>query len=601
MAQTEHGACAAQLEPLTHRGPGPAAAPQAGLLLGGLSLSALSACGGGGGGDNKAPIDPTPQAEVPATCVGLSAAAALSLSACGGASQPFEALDEARAARLLSQGGLGATPAELSALVQSGGDAWFDAQVAMPLSPSMWDWAIAQGLNNRLFAQGDYGLDQAMWWRLCTAKDVLRQRVVLALSEIFVVSPLNMVAYWKQFACIAWWELLEQHCFGNFRDLLTHITLSPAMGVYLSLRGSAKEDASGRHPDENFARELLQLFTIGLSQLQLDGTPSVPAVDTYDEQTVAQLAKALTGWEVDGFNALDPTGPFEYLRQPMSPHDERHDTSDKTVLGVRIPGTATTRQSLDLALDAVFAQPNVAPFIARQLIMRLVTSNPSPDYVQRVAMVFNSNGPTTQVRGDMAAVIRAVLSDPQARPAITATTAQAPATDGKLREPMLRFLHWLRLVDVSSTDGRWAFPDTSSSDRLGQAPLRSPSVFNFYRPGYVPPQTAMATQHLVAPEFQLTNESTVMGYANFLLAVMPAGAAGILPNYQRWLTWADDPVKLVDQLNLYLTGRVLSVATVNTIVAGVGAITGTTVNERQNRVIAAFYLIMCCPEYLVQR
>ncbi|RZK99651.1 MAG: DUF1800 family protein, partial [Rubrivivax sp.] len=179
--------------------------------------------------------------------------------------------------------------------------------------------------------------------------------------------------------------------------------------------------------------------------------------------------------------------------------------------------------------------------------------------------------------------------------------SQPTLTDGKLREPVLRLLQWLRLVNVSSTDGAWRFPDLSGSDQLGQAPLRSPSVFNFFRPGYVPPNTAVARMGLVAPEFQVTNESSVMGYANFLLGIMPFGGNGILPHYDAWLALADNPARLVDQLNLHLSGRVLSPATVSTVVAGVSAILGTSPNERLNRVVAAFFLIMCCPEYLVQR
>ena len=537
-----------------------------------------------------------------------SIAAAAALAACGGGTQPFEPMTEERAARLLNQGGLGSTPAQVATLVRDGGDAWFNAQLALPLSPSVWDWARAQGFDNRMYAVSDYGLDQALWWRLSTAQDVLRQRVVLALSEIFVVSPTNMVCYYKQFACLAWWELLEQHCFGNFRDLLTHVTLSPSMGVYLSMRGSRKEDASGRHPDENYARELLQLFTIGLTTLQVDGSPTYPPVDTYDSRTVSQLAKVFTGWDVDGFKPLDPEGPFDYLRAPMDFHADRHADTDKSVLGANIPGQTSGPESMRLALDAVFNHPNVGFFIARQLIQRLVTSNPSRDYVWRVATAFNGSGATVPpVRGDMAAVVRAVLSDPEARPEITLPAANQPAppkptlSDGKLREPVMRLLQWLRLVNVSSSDGQWRFPNLSGSDQLGQAPLRSPSVFNFFRPGYVPPNTVMATQGLVAPEFQITNESSVMGYANFLLRLIPFGGNGIVPNYDPWLAMADQPARLVDQLNLHLTGRVLSPITVDTVVVAVNSITGTSPSQRLNRVVAAFFLIMCCPEYLVQR
>lgn len=533
----------------------------------------------------------------------MGTVAAAALSACGAGSQGFGQMNEERAARLLNQGGLGATPAEVAAIVALGGDAWFDAQLAMPVGPSMWQWAIDRGYANRAFARSDYGLDQALWWRLCTAQDVLRQRLVLALSEIFVVSPLNMVAYWRQFGCIAWWELLEQHCLGNFRDLLTHITLSPTMGVYLSMRGSAKETASGRRPDENYARELLQLFTIGLNRLNFDGTPAVPLSETYDAETISQLARVFTGWDVDGFNPFDPEGAFGYWREPMSFHADRHAAGDKHVLGVVIPDGTPGAEAMKLALDAVFAHPNVAPFIARQLIQRLVTSNPSSAYVIRVAMAFENNGATPPVRGDMAAVLRAVLADPEARPDKFEPAADAVnvQTDGKLREPVLRLLQWLRLSRATSTDGQWNVPDVSGSDMIGQAPLRAPSVFNFFRPGYVPPNSEVARLGLVAPEFQVTNESTVIGYANFLRAVLPFGGGGILPNYEDWLVHADDVPTLVDKLDLHLTGRMLSRATLETIVQGVSSITGQSSNERRNRVLAAFFLVMTCPEYLVQR
>lgn len=508
-----------------------------------------------------------------------------------------------RAARLLNQGGLGATAAEVDALIARGAQAWFDEQLSRPVGPSVWDWAIGRGYASQAFARSDYGLDQALWWRLSTAQDVLRQRTVLALSELFVVSPLNMVAYWRQFGCIAWWELLERHCFGNFRDLLRHVTLSPAMGVYLSMRGSAKADGGGRQPDENYARELLQLFSIGLHTLDMDGTPAIPAVETYGSDDIAELAKVFTGWDVDGFNPLDPEGAFDYWRQPMSFHADRHDSSAKVVLGTRILAGTPGPRALELALDAIFAHPNVGPFVARQLIQRLVCSNPSPAYVERVAWVFNHNGATPPVRGDLAAVVRAVLADPEARPAKVEPDAGAVMTiaDGKLREPILRVLQWLRLTRATSTDGQWNMPDLSGSEAIGQAPLRAPSVFNFFRPGHVPPNTEIARRQLVAPEFQIVNESTVLGYANFLRAVLPFGGNGILPDYAEWLNHADDVPALVDRLDLFLTGRMLSRETLDTIVRGVGSITGTSASQRRDRVIAAFFLTMCCPEYLVQR
>jgi len=556
------------------------------------SVSGLTACGGGGGGGggsdgsggssgggSVAPLPEAPQQVA-----------------------RFEPMTDERAARLLNQAGLGATPDEVRALVEQGAEAWLDTQLAMPVGAPIWAWAQSRGFDNQDYAQSDFGLDQTLWRRLATAPDVLRQRVVLALSQIFVVSPLNMVAYWRQFGCLAWWELLEQHCFGNFRDLLTHVTLSPAMGVYLSMRGSAKADGSGRQPDENYARELLQLFTIGLTQLNLDGTPTSPPRETYTARDVSELAKVFTGWDVNGFNPANPTGPFGYWRAPMDFNPSRFDTSDKQVLGVTIPGSLSGPEALSRALDIIFAHPNVGPFIARQLIQRLVTSNPSPAYVSRVARVFNNNGASPAVRGDLKAVIRAVLADPEARPVIVEPAPGALNTwrDGKLREPIVRLLQWLRLARCSSVE--WNVLDLSASDQLGQAPLRAPSVFNFYRPGYVPPHTVVAEQGLVAPEFQITHESSVVGYLNFLWGAFVTGGWGrVTLDYRDFLPLADDAPALVDRLNLHLTGRTLSATTVSTIVQGVQSILGTGATERLNRVLAAFYLIMVSPEYLVQR
>jgi len=331
------------------------------------------------------------------------------------------------------------------------------------------------------------------------------------------------------------------------------------------------------------------------------GNP-LPPRETYTARDVSELAKVFTGWDVNGFNPANPTGPFGYWRAPMDFNPSRFDTSDKQVLGVTIPGSLSGPEALSRALDIIFAHPNVGPFIARQLIQRLVTSNPSPAYVSRVARVFNNNGASPAVRGDLKAVIRAVLADPEARPVIVEPPPGALNTwrDGKLREPIVRLLQWLRLARCSSVE--WNVLDLSASDQLGQAPLRAPSVFNFYRPGYVPPNTVVAEQGLVAPEFQITHESSVVGYLNFLWGAFVTGGWGrVTLDYRDFLPLADDAPALVDRLNLYLTGRTLSATTVSTIVQGVQSILGTGATERLNRVLAAFYLIMVSPEYLVQR
>lgn len=573
------------------------AAPQAGVrhvawpaaaLL--TSIAPLAGCGGGGGDKAPAPA-PTDDPQVLAGTTTL--------------------LPEEDAARFLGQAALSAPMAEVTRLVNGGLNykAWLDEQFAKPARTdtalalngrTAYQLALDQGVlaldaSGQNFAHigGDFGLDSALWFRLITADDVLRQRIVLALSEIFVVSQRNMPIPWGHMACLAYWDLLEQHCFGTFRELIEAITLSPAMGTYLSLRGSQKADAGGRRPDENFARELLQLFTIGLVRLDDGGQPA--GGETYGIQDVTELARALTGWDFDR-----PTPPSytlgtlpDYTRRPMVLVADRHDDDAKAFLGLTLPAGAGGAQDLKAALDGICAHPNVAPFFARQLIQRLVSSNPEPVHVQRVTQVFRSTG------GDLKAVIRAVLMDPLARRSLSGTAA---VRRSKLREPMLRFVQWARLVQLRSSDNRWSVGDLSASDRLGQSPLRSPSVFNFFRPGYVPLNSGVSADGFVAPEFQITNESTVIGYANFMLThIAGSPQQGLVVDYSEWLPLATDPTKLVDRLNLQLTGRALAAASVDLITRAVRSLPATSAEQQVRRVQMAFYLMLVSPDYLVQR
>ena len=521
-------------------------------------------------------------------------AATAALAACTDEELPPP--NDERAARFLGQAAFGGDQASIDAVKNQGYQGWLDAQMALPLGASLWDWLITKGFGDIQYKSTDQGMDNALWMRLFTSPDVVRQRVVLALSQLFVVSVRNMPVPWGQFGCVAYWELLEAECFGNFRTLLEKITLSPSMGVYLNMRGNRKEDTSGRVPDENYARELLQLFSIGLLDLSIDGRPQLGAngqtFESYDNTTVTGLAKVLTGWDFNGYNASTP----DHMRRPMVFTAARHSTLEKKFLGVTVAGNTPGPQALKTALDTIFNHPNVGPFIGRQLIQRLVTSNPSDEYVARVATAFNDNG--QGVRGDMKALISAVLMDMEAR---TELFSNGIETFGKLREPVARLVQWARLVKVSSTDGLWNGGDLSGSNRLGQSPLRSPSVFNFFRPGYVPPHTALAAQGLVAPEFQITDESSVIGYANFLLGVLPAGSANIVPDYTAWLPLAKDPAALVARLNLWMTGSTVSAATVSSLVTALTTIRADNDGGLRKRVVTAMLMMLCCPEYLAQR
>ncbi len=551
---------------------------------------------------------------------GLAAISSAALAACGagegtpttGAAaqpaqvdQPVTPLQEEQAVRFLDQAGLGATTAEVNALTASKLDfhAWLDQQFAVKPVGSLWQLAMDLGqANGTANIDKNTIVDNLLWYRLFNAKDVLRQRIVLALSEIFVVSMNNLPIPWGQFACLAYWDTLETYCFGNFRELIERITLSPAMGVYLSMRGSQKADSvSGRRPDENYARELLQLFTIGLKVLDNNGLPTTQ--DTYSNDDVMQLAKALSGWDFDVDDVAKPpayaagTTPG-FTRRPMVPVPSRHDETSKTFLGLTIPAKANDATGdLEKALDHICAHHNVPFFISRQLIQRLVMSNPTPAYVLRVAAKFMDNG--QGIRGDLKAVIRAILTDPMARDVLTGIDAVQRA---KLREPMLRFLQWGRLARLTSSDGAWSIPDLSTADRLAQSPMRSPSVFNFFRPGYVPLNSGVSADGFVAPEFQITDESTVVGYANFMLRHLDgASEMKIVVDYSEWMELATDAVKLVDRLNLMLTARNLASVTVDVIVAAIKTMPADTSVRLANRVKAAFYLMLTSPDYMIQR
>jgi uncharacterized protein (DUF1800 family) len=377
--------------------------------------------------------------------------------------------------------------------------------------------------------------------------------------------------------------------------LLDKITTLPAMAYYLTYANNNKANAvTGAQPDENYARELMQLFTIGLYQLNLDGTLQKDAggkpIETYEQEDTSGLARVFTGWVLD--SAVNTTP--DRMRRAMVQNPARHELGAKTFLGTTIPAGTDGVQSLKLALDTIFAHPNVAPFVSKQLIQRLVVSNPSPAYVQRVATIFNNNG--SGVKGDMKAVISAILTDSEA---ITPPANSA----GKLREPIVRFVSWARVFGATSPTDIWDIGNTADpGTRLGQSPVRSDSVFNFFRPGYVPPGTAIAQQGLVAPEFQITNESSIAGYVNFMQTTINNGRGEVKANYAAdWLPLAPDTQKLFDQINVQMAGGSLSANTINALKTAVDTISLTAANGPLQRVQAAILLVMAAPEYIVQK
>lgn len=574
--------------------------------------------------------------------IGLLMAAVL--AACGGskesadstdpASQPAVPVTQTEAARFLAQSSMGATDADIAAVAQTGAGAWITAQFNQPQvsHKTAMDTRQAQRM-----AAAEGNVDQndflESWWQQAvTGPDQLRQRVSFALSQIFVISlnDGNVVNYPRGVA--SYYDMLGRHAFGNFRDLLNDVSLHPMMGLYLSHRGNQKETTT-RVPDENYAREVMQLFSIGLYELNADGTQRLAGsapIETYTTADVQGLAKVFTGWSwYAGPTNTDRTssrffgGNASADRdwQPMQAYNkvvantDFHSASEKVFLGTTIAAQGTSPNpegDLTIALDRLFNHANTGPFFCKQLIQRMVTSNPSPAYVSRCATAFAASP-----RGDMKAVIRAVLLDAEARSFDAANTSA-----GKLREPVLRLANWMRAFKATSVDANGRFRGIGITDdpatNLGQTPMRSPSVFNFYRPGYAPPNTSIATAGLVAPELQLAHEVSVAGYLNTMRNWVPINTSAgryVRQNYAAEQAVADNPAALVDRVNLLLAAGQMSDATKTLITSAVtsraipaatlsnGTVTNQTAidNAKNDRVYIAVFLTLASPDFLIQK
>jgi uncharacterized protein (DUF1800 family) len=433
------------------------------------------------------------------------------------------------AARFLIQATFGPRPTDIAEVMELGFGGWVERQFTLPRSSHLayYDSLVPPGsepqpgvIPESIFAQAIEGEDQ------------LRQRVTLALSELFVVSLVDADVRNSAHGLADYTDLLAEHAFGNFRELLEAVTLHPTMGVFLDMLGSSREIPElGRLPNENYAREVLQLFSIGLHQLHPDGTLRLDSqnqpIPTYDQEVVLGFARAFTGWSFGGVPQNPPALFFRPpreardFRRPMEPWALFHEDGEKLLLdGVVVPPGQGAVADLAVALDSVFGHPNVGPFVCRQLIQRLVTSNPSPGYTYRCAQAFADDG--SGVRGDLRAVLRAILLDYEARSAEVA----ARQDFGHLREPIVRFLGLLRTTDAETAGGRWRFVGIDRPGLgLGQVPFRAPTVFNFFEPTFALPGE-IAQAGLVSPEFQITTETTAIGAANLHYAVLAAAVSG---------------------------------------------------------------------------
>ena len=434
----------------------------------------------------------------------------------------------AASSRFLGQATLGADIETITATTAKSYDQWIEEQFntsgaftmqqrTIDITNIVLDSVFAMNGNpNAVQPQLSYWY--ASWWEYTlNSPDVLRNKIALALSEIFVISEVSSLKT-EPLALANYYDMLLDNSFGNFRTLLQDVTFHPAMGVFLTHINNPRSDSTlNRFPDENYAREIMQLFTIGLYELNLNGTPKLDTasnwIPTYDNQDIAEFAKVFTGltYHDNFFFGQDPLSFQSYL-MPMEMINYWHEPGPKILLYAdTIPDRNPVDGLADVtdALDNLFYHPNVGPFIARKLIQRLVRSNPSPEYIERVAMAFNDNG--SGIRGDMKAVIKAILLDPEAR---DCAFTDDPF-EGMLREPLVRYTQLCRAFNANSISGLYRNIMSEFYQLTGQKPLAAPSVFNFFLPDFQP-IGPIEQNNLVAPEFQLNNTASIIGYSNRL-------------------------------------------------------------------------------------
>jgi uncharacterized protein (DUF1800 family) len=509
----------------------------------------------------------------------LFAAAALTAQAGWG-----QSVSAFAAARLLDQATWGPTPASINEVQQLGITAWLNAQYALN-SSDLPDQPIldAAGKSNNNLGP----VQAAFFQNTVSQSDQLRQRVAFALSQIWVVSATSGVS--PAYAYPPYWRIFRDNAFGNYRDVIKAVTLSPAMGRYLNMANNNKGNAAkGTAANENYGRELLQLFTLGLTQLNMDGSAVLDAqknpVPTYNQAQVTSLAKLLTGWTypiAPGAIAKN-NNPAYYLGQ-MYPVAAEHDTTSKTIFSnITIPPGESASQDLESLLDALMAQPTMAPFISQQLIQHLVTSNPSPAYIQRVAQVFANDG--TGATGNLQAVITAILTDPEARAGDSSAAAE-PANFGHLREPILFMANLLRGLNatLSSPNGV-----SGAATNMGEELFYAPSVFSYFSP------QSRTEKGLLGPEFQIYSTQTVANRADTVNTLIYGTMAGVKLDLTPFVSAAGNTTNLFDTINnLFLHGS-MSAQLQQAAASAVDA-AATPLAKAQ----AALYIVLTSAEYQI--
>lgn len=554
------------------------------------------------------------------------------------------------AARFLGQSTTGVNYEEVELVANLGIENWIDQQMAMDYMSyedttwMIWDHYVDAYIDQwgaGLIEDNDNVLPYSLYWRMAfwnnhmKGEDHLRQKVALALSELLVISEESDLQTSAP-AIGNYYDVLYQNAFGNYRDIMHEVTWHPAMGYYLShLNNERSNEELNIHPDENYAREIMQLFSIGLYDLGLDGTvledgDGVP-IPTYDNNDIKEFAKVFTGfapgqywWPWEDLSSTpvfwdNPANTFPTVNGwlPMQMFEAWHEPGEKYLLnGQVVPDGQTGAEDVSDAIDNLFNHPNVGPFVGTALIKRLVKSNPTPAYVQRVAEVFNNNG--EGIRGDLGAVVKAILMDSEARDCQWIDDVAS----GKMREPMIRYIQLLKAFDASNESGKMWSVGYFAGEGMGQHPVASPTVFNFFMPDYAPPGDIQDAE-LVAPEFELMNSANSVNYINLIFDMLlgniymdvttepssfeigtpgfdesflvTENAVGL--DFSDELGLSSDIFQLLDRLDLLLAGGTMTGETKTTI----AEVANQFAFDDELKTKVAIYMVMLSPDYIIQK
>lgn len=529
------------------------------------------------------------------------------------------------ASRFLSQATLGASWKTIKQVSEMKFEDWIDQQFDLPPTLILPELIETFNLTYQIYLNngGEPGsfiqnpewqhFDYA-WWQLnMTNEDLLRQRIALALSEILVIS-VNSDLDDYGVGLGDYYDILIRNAFGNYEDILLEVSLHPSMGVYLSHLNNPKANPDRNiHPDENYAREVMQLFSIGLFELNLDGSRKTDSngnyIPTYNNEDIKEFAKVFTGLGAGGVVLKDDFIKPDFnlniinidFSLPMKIYDEWHETSEKQLLnGFIIPANQNGILDIKQTINHLFNHPNVGPFLSKRLIQMLIKSNPTPEYIERIAKIFNDNG--QGIRGDMKSIIKGILLDDEAR---KCEWVKNPF-QGKLKEPIIRYTQFAKAIGTNNPLGLFWNIGNTFQNNVGQHPLHSPSVFNFYLPDFQP-NGPIAEQELIAPEYQIHNTRTSIGYVNEvnewavegnLLNSQNEYGISSQTDYSQFIEIAKDPDVLINKLDVLLTYGQLSEETKGIIKEAIIPFEDNSIGN-QNRIKLALYLIMISPDYNV--